>query len=78
MVMCNKYGYAQGCYDTFYLSKNMYSNIEEIDADTANVAVRYLLKAYRKNHKQAVHAVDKYSIKYDEATNREQLIRMYR
>jgi hypothetical protein len=76
MVMCNKYGDAQACYDTFDRLLWMHKNIEDIDSDTANVAVAYLLKAYRKKWHQAVDSVERHSIVYDEATNRDQLIRM--
>ena len=76
MVMANKYDDAQGCYDTFDILVSMHRNIQDIDSNTANVAVMYLLKAYRKKHHQAVPAVESHSVVYDEATNREQLIRM--
>jgi hypothetical protein len=77
MVMANKYGDAQGCYDTFSILLTMRKKIEAIDSDTANVAMMYLLMAYRKRHHQAVDAVEEHSVVYDEATNREQLIRIY-
>ena len=77
MVMANKYGDAQGCYDTFSVLLTMRMKIEDIDSDTANVAMMYLLMAYRKRHHQAVYAVEEHSFVYDEATNREQLIRIY-
>ena len=78
MVMCNKYDDAQACDDIFTWLLLMHKNINDIDSVTANVAVMYLLKAYRKNNDQAVFVVERHSIVYDEATNREQLIRMRR
>ena len=78
MVMCNKYGDAQACDDIFSSLLLMHKNINDIDSVTANVAVMYLLKAYRKKWHQAVFVVERHSIVYDEATNREQLIRMRR
>jgi hypothetical protein len=77
MVMANKYGDAQGCYDVFDLLLTMRKKIEDIDSDTANVAMMYLLMAYRKRHHQAVSTVEGHSVVYDEATNREQLIRIF-
>lgn len=80
MLMANKYEYPQAYYDVYeYLTGAGFyrDDIEEIDNNTANAAMAYLLKAYELGHHQAVEVVEDYEMRYDEATNRQQIIRRF-
>ncbi|MDH5718860.1 MAG: hypothetical protein OEZ22_14635 [Spirochaetia bacterium] len=79
MIMANKYDHPQAYYDVYLLLVDIYrKNINDIDENTANLAIEYLLKAYNKNHHQARGEVEDYSIRYDKKTNRKQIIKMYK
>ena len=79
MVMANKYNYPQAYFDVYDFLTNIYlKDVENIDHTTANISTFYLLEAYKKGHHQATDIVKEYSIKYNERTNREQLIRIFK
>lgn len=76
LIMANRYDHPQAYFDVYgTLAYELYPTVEDVDPETANLAIRYLLKAYAKGHPQAVELVDELGIVYDENMNKEQLIR---
>lgn len=63
MIMANKYNYPQAYFDVYFLLTLTYSTDFSIDERTAELALEYLLKAYKKGHNQAKEIVEKYHVK---------------
>ena len=78
LVMANKFNYPQAQYDVFSCLTDTYiGNINTIDEDSANLAISYLLKAYKNGHHQAKSMVNEYDIKYDIKENKKYLIKIF-
>jgi TPR repeat protein len=79
LIMANQYNYTGAYYDVFfYLFIGYTQKVTKIEPYTADLAINYLMKAYDRKHEEAVLIVEEYHIKYDEKTNREQLINFIR
>jgi len=74
LLMANHYDYAPAYYQIFELLLYNFNWDEpcEFDSLTAEIAVRYLLKAHEKGYDPAADVVDEFGIRYDESTNAEQ------
>jgi hypothetical protein len=78
MIMANKYDYPQAYFDVFTCLTDVYmSDLNKMDTITANLAINYLIKAYKWQHHQAKKIVDEYSIKYNEKKNKEQIVNIF-
>ena len=63
LIMANKYEYPQAYFDVFdCLTAPYLSDISQIDTQTAQLAIEYLLLAADKGHSQAIDIVETYSI----------------
>lgn len=63
MVMANKYDYPQAYWDVFDHLRLMYwSDINQIDEQTATLAIDYLLKASKRGHHQAREEVEEHNV----------------
>lgn len=77
ITMANKYDYPQAYFDVYSNLIGLYQNKHsEIDNQTANLAIDYLLKAFNKGHHQAKEIVEEYTITYNITKNREQVLRI--
>lgn len=78
MIMANKYDYPQASFDVFTCLTDVYmSDLNKMDSISANMAINYLIKAYKSHHHQAQEIVDKYSIMYNEKLNKNQIARIF-
>jgi len=78
LIMANQYNYPQAYYDVYNcLCLTYINNLEKMDENTANIAIQYLLKAKELAHHQALDEVKEYNIKYNDKTNKDQIIKIY-
>lgn len=78
LVMSNKFNSPLGTfvvYDCIVCSYTR-SGIEDIDSVYSNIAIEYLLKAAKMNEHNALWKLNKYKVKYNPKTNRDQIINM--
>lgn len=77
LIMANKYKYPQAYYDVyFYLTVLFTSDMNQIDEETAKMAIKYLLMAADSGHHQALDEVEKFNINSEENA-KIQLLRIY-
>ncbi len=77
LIMANMYKYPQAYYDVyFYLTILFTSDINQIDEETAKMAIKYLIIAAELGHHQAIEEVKKYNINSFE-NPKNQLLRIY-
>lgn len=78
IIMANKYAYPQACFDVyFYLTQTFSSDINNMDENSANLAIEYLLKAHEKGHHQAKDIVEEFSITGSE-NSKQQIERIFK
>jgi len=77
LVMANKYGNKQAFFDVYFMiSLRTFPKECVIDSLSANMAIKYLIIASQKGHKQSKDIVDKYNIVYDEQKNYNQIVKL--
>lgn len=77
LIMANKYQYPQAYYDVYFnLTILFTSDMNQIDEETAKMAINYLLMAAESGHHQALDEVKKYNINSFE-NPKKQLLRIY-
>ncbi|MDP3462862.1 MAG: hypothetical protein Q8S18_08760 [Bacteroidales bacterium] len=77
LIMANKYDYPEAYFDVFRcLTGVFFNDLTRIDQQTASVAVKYLIIASEKHHRQAKDIVEKNNISIEE-DSREQILRIY-
>lgn len=78
MIMANKYNYSQAYFDVFTCLTDVYmSDLNKMDSVSANLAINYLIRASKSRHHQAQEIVDKYSIMYNEKSNKDQIVKIF-
>lgn len=77
LIMANKYHYPQAYYDVFdCIILPFNSDMNQIDEESAKMAIKYLFLAAESGHYQATETIKKYSINSYE-NPKKQLLRIY-
>jgi hypothetical protein len=78
IIMAHKYDYPQAYFDVFIALKNVFwTDLTEIDENTAEMAIKYLINASERGHHQAKGMVEKFDINKKE-NSKDQILTIYK